>query len=314
MEAGSLECLSGVFDWVLDNFHDQAETSVETTIESNEFAIQNIKLLFRFYKLDPGDSEVSIGLNSIEGKKLELDLVIVSLVAKDGSEEVLCREEDVIFGEDGDETLDVWSFREQNLHPKFLLDDKLHIRCRIDSKQRPVENVPHLAADLRNGLSNLGFCDAVLVCGDREFNVHRFILAARSPVFSATFSHTETIEGKTVRIIIEDIEPETLDALITFAYTDQVEKEALTFLLLAAADKYDLPGLRVKCEQELIRTLDVENAVDYFIGAYLLQATDLKKSAANFVIKNHSEVKNIDSIANQHPKAMLEIFEMACPR
>ena len=312
MEAGSLECHSVSFVWVVDKFLKLFEACDEDSVESPEFFIQNVKLMLRFDKLDPGESQVTIDLVKLEDPELELDLLTVSLVAEDGSEEVLSQLRDVAFLVQPE--LEVGRFYRLSLHPKFLSDDKLRIRCQIHSKKRPVENVPHLSDDLRKGLANLGFCDAVLVSGDRDFNVHRFILASRSPVFVAMFSHTEPVDGKPVRVVIEDVAPETLDALITFAYTDQVENEALTFPLLVAADKYDLQGLRARCEQELIQKLNVKNAVDLFLGAYLVQATFLKKSAANFIIGNHSAVKNIDLIANQRPEAMLEIFEMACHR
>jgi hypothetical protein len=48
------------------------------------------------------------------------------------------------------------------------------------------------------------------VCGNREFQVHRFLLASRSPVFKAMLASSEHVEVKTGRADIKDIQPETM--------------------------------------------------------------------------------------------------------
>ena len=52
-------------------------------------------------------------------------------------------------------------------------------------------------------------------------------------------------------------------------YTDQVESKSLTLDLLAAADKYDVKALFSNCEMELCNKMDINNAAENFLGAYL---------------------------------------------
>ncbi len=61
------------------------------------------------------------------------------------------------------------------------------------------------------------------------------------------FKSEDTLEGKTGRAIVKDIEPEAMEALIKFTHTDKVEEEELTLDLLAAADKYQIPLLFNRC-------------------------------------------------------------------
>ena len=64
-------------------------------------------------------------------------------------------------------------------------------------------NAPHLVLFLK-------------VCGEKEIQVHRYILASRSPVFKANFDHAETEEGKSGEIFIQDIDYETMLALVRY--------------------------------------------------------------------------------------------------
>jgi hypothetical protein len=74
------------------------------------------------------------------------------------------------------------------------------------------------------------------------------MLAAQSPVFKAAFSHEETKEVKTGELEIEDVHPETLEVLIKYIYTDQVDEIDRTTDLLSVADKYNLTALINTCE------------------------------------------------------------------
>ena len=48
------------------------------------------------------------------------------------------------------------------------------------------------------------------VVGEKEFQVHRVVLAARSPVFKAMFDMFDMAEGITGRAIVEDIHPDDM--------------------------------------------------------------------------------------------------------
>ena len=52
------------------------------------------------------------------------------------------------------------------------------------------------------------------VCGNRHIPVHRFVLAARSPVFKANFEHATTNEEEKGEIVIEDNDYESILNLV----------------------------------------------------------------------------------------------------
>jgi len=162
----------------------------------------------------------------------------------------------------------------------------------IDFKEQVDGQTPSLGDDLGAAASfamGSNFSDVTLVCGSRTFGCHKVILAARSDVFAAMFSHADTEESKTNRVEITDVEPDTLEQLLKFIYTDKVEESNLTTLacgLLTAADKYNVPRLKAVCERVICENLDVSNAAQALVLAHLHEAKSLKKVAIEFVIQN----------------------------
>ena len=69
------------------------------------------------------------------------------------------------------------------------------------------------------------FSDFKIVCGSENFLCHKNILAHRSDVFEAMFSHTTTQEGRTNQVVIKDCEPEVLSNFLEFIYTDHLGDE-----------------------------------------------------------------------------------------
>jgi hypothetical protein len=120
-----------------------------------------------------------------------------------------------------------------------------------------------------------------------------------------------------LKVEITDIDWDTLEVLIKFIYTDTVEKKDITPELLAAADKYSIPVLFNKCELSLCSSTTAANAMNYFIIAYLHQASILKQTAMMFIIDNFAQIKNspeMSLIIESHPKALLEILELSTTR
>jgi speckle-type POZ protein len=86
-------------------------------------------------------------------------------------------------------------------------------------------------------LNNGPFSDTVLVVDGREFNAHKAILAARSPVFNAMFEH-EMKESRKGRVEISDIDPDVFNEMLKFVYTGNTPQiQGMAEDLLAAADK-----------------------------------------------------------------------------
>jgi len=159
-----------------------------------------------------------------------------------------------------------------------------------------VDQTPSLGDELGSDMAftpDDGFSDVTLECGDRKFGCHKFILSKRSDVFAAMFSHSDTEESKTNKVEITDLEPDTLEQLLKFIYTDKIEDDRLTTLacgLLTAADKYNVQRLKVKCEAEICSNLDVSNAAQALVLGHLHEAKTLKRQALDFVTANITKV------------------------
>lgn len=75
--------------------------------------------------------------------------------------------------------------------------------------------------------------------------VHKAVLATRSPVFAACFEHKMS-ESQSDRVIIDDVEPDVMKEMLRFMYTGTAPNlDRMADTLLAAADKYQLDRLKV---------------------------------------------------------------------
>ena len=125
---------------------------------------------------------------------------------------------------------------------------------------------------------NKSLSDVTIQIDGKNFEAHKAVLAARSPVFLAMFQSNLT-EDQTNTLKIDDIEPDVFKEMLRFIYTDQVENvDALAEKLLAAADKYMLDLLKTKCEAYLATYITGENCCQLLILADLHSVERLKTS------------------------------------
>ncbi|CAK1546097.1 unnamed protein product [Leptosia nina] len=224
-----------------------------------------------------------------------------------------------------------WGFK-KFIRRDFLLDeangllpeDKLTIFCEVSvvadsiniSGQSNVVQfkVPEcrLSDDLGALFDSERFSDVTLAVGGREFQAHKAILAARSPVFAAMFEH-EMEERKRNRVDITDVDHEVLREMLRFIYTDRAPNlDKMADDLLAAADKYALDRLKVMCEEALCLSLSVETAADTLILADLHSADQLKAQTIDFINTSHAtdvmDTIGWKNMISSHPHLIAEAF------
>ncbi|KQJ84707.1 BTB/POZ and MATH domain-containing protein 2 [Brachypodium distachyon] len=133
--------------------------------------------------------------------------------------------------------------------------------------------------------------DVTFSVGGQLFSAHRFLLAARSPVFKAELFGP--MKEKSAQLIkIDDIEPPIFEALLHFVYTDSMPddehcKEGRTEKLqhlLVAADRYGLDRLKVLCESELSKSIDAKTVATTLVLAEQHHCKVLKEACLEFMV------------------------------
>ncbi|XP_022743259.1 BTB/POZ and MATH domain-containing protein 4-like isoform X2 [Durio zibethinus] len=191
----------------------------------------------------------------------------------------------------------------------FLKDDCLKINCtvgvvvsQIDCPRFHPIQVPDSDIGSHFGmlLENEEGSDIAFNVFGEKFHAHKLVLAARSPVFEAEF--TNRMEEDNDEIVVTDMEPKVFKSLLHFIYRDTLiddeefvgtssscmpsVSDALASKLLAAADKYDLPRLRLMCESVLCKDISVNSVANILALADRYHAMDLKSVCLKFAAEN----------------------------
>ena len=105
----------------------------------------------------------------------------------------------------------------------------------------------HIHNDLTNCLESED-TDIILQGKDQvQVKAHGIALSIRSKVFKAMLSH-ETKEKIERKIEIDDLDGAVLKEMVNYIYTDKVNDiQQHAHGLFYAAEKYDLPGLKLLC-------------------------------------------------------------------
>lgn len=164
-----------------------------------------------------------------------------------------------------------------------------------------------LSQDFGSLFESQKFGDITISVGDKELLVYKAILAARSPVFAAMFAHK--IQNQ---ITVKDVDYEVLREMLIYIYSGKSPNiESQSDRLLAAADKYDLVGLKSMCEEVLCAKISVENAVDLLVLADSSCAGWLKARANHFINTRVKYIIHTPAWKNmilKHPHLFAEAF------
>ncbi|KAJ3704858.1 hypothetical protein LUZ61_008563 [Rhynchospora tenuis] len=141
------------------------------------------------------------------------------------------------------------------------------------------------------------------------FTAHRSVLAARSPVFNAELFGPMT-ESKMETIAIKDIKPLIFKAMLHFIYTDSLpdmsdENIPLVIIsqhLLVAADRYGLDGLKILCEDRLMRDISMDTAISTLALAEEVDLEELKDRCLCFICEPQNLL--LLSVTNEYVQLM----------
>ncbi|XP_035218022.1 uncharacterized protein LOC118191335 [Stegodyphus dumicola] len=159
----------------------------------------------------------------------------------------------------------------------------------------PILNCHYFISDLLNLYKSGKLSDIRIVVGEKTFSAHKFVLSARSPVFSRMFA-SEMIESKNSIVEISDVDADTIDKMLFFMYSGVLEKlpEATTMQLYTIADKYDIPVLTEICSSFLKSDFTIKNVCEILQLAGVHSDRDLYKSALAYFTAHAKEVFSTD--------------------
>ncbi|XP_065203946.1 speckle-type POZ protein B-like [Planococcus citri] len=306
--------------WTIEDFHFH-EAKGEKLVSSVFSSVTNNRVKW-YLHLDPNgktDAKDSISLflylskhSSIENNKKIFAETTFYVVSSESRVRVEIRSplgirEFPIHGNSG------WGFEEfikkdASYRTKMLSNNTLTIRCEVKfSDMQDIITSSHqcdcgiempecnLSENFAALIKNQTLTDVILSVNGKEYPAHKAVLAARSPVFCAMFTHS-TKESELNRVDIKDINEAVVVEMLKYIYTGKCENlDGLAEGLLTAADKYDLRGLKIMCAKKLIRGLSVENATNVLILADMHHFENLKRHVIKFIVSNCAEFVNTEA-------------------
>uniref|UniRef100_A0A1I7T0X9 BTB domain-containing protein n=1 Tax=Caenorhabditis tropicalis TaxID=1561998 RepID=A0A1I7T0X9_9PELO len=165
--------------------------------------------------------------------------------------------------------------------------------------------------DLENLFRSGKHADFTLVVEGRELKAHKAILSARSPVFAAMME-PHTSESQNSRVVMDDMDYDVVQSLLYYIYTGTCPNMGANALdILAAADRYSLPGLKNLAEVAMRSGLAVDTVCKHLAHADLFNMTDFKKEAIKFICMNANAVISSEGFINltkKHPCLIADIM------
>lgn len=133
-------------------------------------------------------------------------------------------------------------------------------------------------------LNDSTFSDFTFIVDEKEFKVHKTILAASSAVFYKMFT-TNMKELQNNECVIDNMEPDIFKHLLNFIYGGKLPENLseIAMSLYEASHQYEILSLMEICIQEIEETLSVATAESLYNWACKYEVEDLKIEAWNFI-------------------------------
>lgn len=129
--------------------------------------------------------------------------------------------------------------------------------------------------------------DLSIRAGERDFRVHKCVLAARSSVFRSMFT-LPTSDADAASVNLQSISADTFAELLHFVYTGAVRVPARAenvprlSALIVAADRYDVAEMSAAAEEILCNCITVQNVVRVIALARRFALRRLQAAAHGF--------------------------------
>jgi speckle-type POZ protein len=158
--------------------------------------------------------------------------------------------------------------------------------------RRVVKKPSGVAIDLQKLINDKKTADVKLVVvdnnGRHEFHAHKLLLAARSKVFNEKFYGVGASSNVSELVLEEVADERVLTEFVHFLYTDTIEVVSDDTIkpLLALADKYDVPRLKIACGAFTAEKITNTNWMEILEFAAAQNEEDLVNDVVKYIGKN----------------------------
>jgi len=184
----------------------------------------------------------------------------------------------------------------------FMSKEIENLKSRLDTQVG-------LTIDIKAFIKDEATKDFQIQIDDREFPVHKFLLAARSPTLAEILKYNPEVEN----LNLVDISVEIFEIILKFLYTDElpVEDETNFLHLFAAAGKLKIEKLKNYAGNKVIELIDEDTAVDIFRLGFKYDNPDMRQKSFDKIKEKYPKINFKDEWAVDPEKVMkiIEIFK-----
>jgi len=196
----------------------------------------------------------------------------------------------------------------------------VQLKVRISGHRAADENQGEVLVGMRKFFQQREFCDAILVCEEQEFHVHKCVLAAKSEVFRTLLKDTNEIRFSDIA------NPEAVRWMLDYFYeigygvSNEAASaglytpasQAINADVLRLAQKYELPALRARATLFMTKELSTHNAVERLAICDEFGLTELRERILEQLTANKKALAEVTSspAITAYPTLMREMLAL----
>jgi hypothetical protein len=167
------------------------------------------------------------------------------------------------------------------------------------------ESQKSISSCVKNYIQDDRFKDFIVHIGDREFPVHKFLLAARSPTLADILLNNPNHE----KLNLVGIPADIFETILQYIYTDELPCEEVDFAeLFAAAGYLKMEVLKDYAAVNSYIQINRANAIDVLKLSIKYEHSDLKEKSFDRIKREYPKINFKDSWANK-PEYIVKVIE-----
>ncbi|KAL7011670.1 hypothetical protein ACKWTF_014384 [Chironomus riparius] len=164
----------------------------------------------------------------------------------------------------------------------------------------------NLLADIQNFIDNQKYRDLQIQISDREFKVHKFLFAARSPTLADKFLENPEAEN----LNLPDIAVDTFEDILHFIYTDELPSDENTDFvkLYGAASMLKINLLIDFVAPKVMENINQKNAVEVLILSNKFKNYEMRQKAFEEIKKVNPDLSDNWIDKPEKVKKFIQVF------